>query len=84
MLVVGGLGSVTGSVLGAAVIYALSEALREVEDTSQLCGMSGIVLGVFFLAITIFRPEGIMSQRELSFDGLRGRIRQGPMDARPH
>ena len=36
--------------------------------------MSGIILGVFFLAIIIFRPEGIMGQRELSLDGLRGRL----------
>ncbi len=80
MLVVGGLGSVTGSVLGAVVIYALSETLREVEDKSQLYGVSGIILGVFFLAIIIFRPEGIMGQRELSLDGLRGRW---PRRARP-
>jgi hypothetical protein len=33
--------------------------------------MSGIVLGAFFLAVIIFRPEGLMGQRELSLDGLR-------------
>jgi branched-chain amino acid transport system permease protein len=74
MLVVGGLGSVTGSVLGAIVIVALSEGLREVEDRSQLYGISGLTLGVFFLAIIIFRPDGIMGQRELSLDGLRRRL----------
>jgi len=73
MLVVGGLGSVTGSVLGAFVIVALSEALRRVEDATHLYGVSGITLGVFLLAIIIFRPDGIMGQRELSLDRLRGR-----------
>ncbi len=75
MLVVGGLGSVTGSVLGAVVIVALTETLREVEDETQLYGVSGITLGVFFLAIIIFRPDGIMGQRELSLDGLCGAAR---------
>lgn len=77
MLVVGGLGSVTGSVIGAVVIIALSEGLREVEDRSQLYGVSGIILGVFFLLVIIFRPDGIMGQRELSLDGLRGRLIRG-------
>jgi branched-chain amino acid transport system permease protein len=74
MLVVGGLGSVTGSVLGAFVIFALSETLRQVEDKSQLYGVSGIILGAFFLMVIIFRPDGIMGQRELSLDGLRTRL----------
>lgn len=81
MLVVGGLASVTGSVVGAVVIVALTEALRRVEDVTQLYGMSGIALGAFFLAIIIFRPEGIMGQRELSLDGLRGLLRRGGSDA---
>jgi branched-chain amino acid transport system permease protein len=77
MLVVGGLGSVSGSVLGAALIVAVSEGLRRAEDATLLYGMSGIVLGVFFLAVIIFRPEGIMGQRELSLDGLRRIGRRG-------
>ena len=74
MLVVGGLGSVTGSVLGAFVIVAMSEGLRRVEDATHLYGISGITLGIFFLAIMIFRPDGIMGQRELSLDRLRARV----------
>lgn len=73
MLVVGGLGSVTGSVLGATTIYALSEILREVEDQSHIYGLSGIALGVFFLLVIIFRPDGIMGQRELSIGPWRRR-----------
>ncbi len=76
MLVVGGLGSVSGSVLGAALIVAVSEGLRRAEDATLLYGMSGIVLGTFFLAVIIFRPEGIMGQRELSLDGARRILRR--------
>ena len=82
MLVVGGLGSVSGSVLGAAIIVAVSEGLRRAEDATLLYGMSGIVLGVFFLAVIIFRPEGIMGQRELSLDGLRRLTKRGSAAAR--
>ena len=74
MLVVGGLGSVTGSVLGAFVIVAMSESLRASRTRPSLYGISGITLGIFFLAIIIFRPDGIMGQRELSLDRLRARV----------
>ncbi len=77
MLVVGGLGSVSGSVLGATIIIAVSEALRRVEENSQLYGMSGIVLGVFFLAVIIFRPGGLMGQREVSLDPIRRLMARG-------
>jgi branched-chain amino acid transport system permease protein len=77
MLVVGGLGSVSGSVIGAALIVIVSELLRRAEDATLLYGMSGIVLGVFFLAVIIFRPEGVMGQREVSLDGLRRFVRKG-------
>ncbi len=76
MLVVGGLGSVTGSVLGAVIIVAITEGLRRIEDATRLYGLSGITLGLFLLAVIIFRPDGIMGQRELSLDGL-ARFRRG-------
>lgn len=83
MLVVGGLGSVSGSVLGAALIVAVSEGLRRAEDATLLYGMSGIVLGVFFLAVIIFRPEGIMGQRELSLGGVRRLVGRGDTSPEP-
>ena len=85
MLVVGGLGSVTGSVLGAVVIVAISEGLRRVEDATLLYGLGGITLGVFFLAVIIFRPDGIMGQRELSLDGSDASPSEtAPQDERRH
>ena len=38
MLVIGGMGSVSGSILGAILIVGLSEALRRVEDATLLYG----------------------------------------------
>ena len=76
MLVVGGMGSVTGSVIGTGVVLAIAEALRRVEDSTLLYGLSGILLAAFFIGVIIFRPEGIMGQREISLDWLRARLRR--------
>ena len=73
MLVVGGMGSVSGSVLGAALVIALAEALRRIEDTTQLFGMSQIVLALIFILIIIFRREGLLGQSEIGLDRLFAR-----------
>jgi branched-chain amino acid transport system permease protein len=75
MLVVGGLGSVSGSVIGVGVVLAIAEGLRRVEDSTLLYGLSGILLAAFFIGVIIFRPEGIMGQREVSLEGLVARLR---------
>jgi branched-chain amino acid transport system permease protein len=68
MLVVGGMGSVSGSIIGTATIVGLTEVLRRIEDPSQLYGISGIVLAVLFILIIIFRREGLLGQREIALD----------------
>lgn len=70
MLIVGGMGSVTGSVLGTLLIMALAEGLRRVEDTTQYYGMSAIILAIIFILIMFFRREGLLGQREITFDRL--------------
>jgi branched-chain amino acid transport system permease protein len=70
MLVIGGMGSVSGSIVGAVAISALAEALRRIEDTTLLYGLSQIILAVIFLVIIIFRREGLLGQREVSLDRL--------------
>jgi branched-chain amino acid transport system permease protein len=70
MLVVGGLGSVSGSVVGPVVIAIITEALRRVEDATQLSGISGIVLAIIFIVIVIRRPGGLLGSREIDFSRL--------------
>ena len=76
MLVIGGLGSVSGSVIGAVVVLAVSEGLRRIEDATLLYGLSGILLAAFFILVIIRRPGGIMGQRELSLEAVRSAIRR--------
>ncbi|HZQ10051.1 MAG TPA: branched-chain amino acid ABC transporter permease [Anaerolineae bacterium] len=70
MLVIGGMGSVTGSVLGAVLVLSLAEVLRRIEDVNQLYGMSLLILAVIFILIIIFRREGIMGSREIDLGNL--------------
>ena len=70
MLVIGGMGSVSGSILGAILIVGLAEALRRVEDTTLLYGLSQIVLAVIFIVVITVRREGLLGQREVPLDRL--------------
>jgi branched-chain amino acid transport system permease protein len=70
MLVIGGMGSVSGSILGAILIVGLAEALRRVEDATLLSGLSQIVLAVIFLLVITVRREGLLGQREVPLDRL--------------
>jgi len=70
MLVVGGMGSVSGSVIGTVLVVALAETLRRVEDVTLLYGMSQIILAVIFILLIIFRREGLLGQREIPLDRL--------------
>jgi branched-chain amino acid transport system permease protein len=79
MLVIGGMQSLTGAVLGVLLVSALSEGLRNLErgftigtiQLPPLYGASQIVLGILFILIMIFRPSGVMGDFELTL-GRRG------------
>ena len=70
MLVIGGMGSVSGSILGAILIVGLTEGLRRVEDATLWYGLSQIVLAVIFIIVITVRREGLLGQREVPLDRL--------------
>ncbi|HEY7759616.1 MAG TPA: ABC transporter ATP-binding protein [Burkholderiales bacterium] len=57
MVIVGGMGSLAGVVLGAAVIVALPEIFRE------LAAYRLLVFGLMLMVLMIFRPQGILVPR---------------------
>jgi branched-chain amino acid transport system permease protein len=73
MLVVGGLRSLTGAVVGTLVVAAVRGFLRTLEQgfhfgsaTLQVPqGMQEITLAVVLLLILVYRPQGIIGDREL-------------------
>jgi branched-chain amino acid transport system permease protein len=83
MIVVGGLGSTTGAVLGAALFAWGGEALRIVESPIDLGfftipgipGMRMVVFSLLLMIVIIFARRGLMGRNELSWDGLMGKLK---------
>jgi branched-chain amino acid transport system permease protein len=78
MLVVGGIGSLSGAVLGVIVISAISEVLKLAENGFAISGIKvglplgsqEIVLGVIMIVVLILRPSGLSGGREISLPRL--------------
>lgn len=78
MLVLGGSGSVSGSIVGAVFITVLSEVLRNAErglsigsfHIPPMYGASQILVATVFIVVIIFRPKGLLGDREINFDRL--------------
>ena len=91
IVVAGGLGSLTGSILGSAVITVLLEWLRAVEDPITLGGfaipgipgMRMVVFSLVLLCIILYRREGIMGMREITWDAIFDFFSR-PVHADPH
>jgi branched-chain amino acid transport system permease protein len=75
MLVVGGMNSLSGAVIGVVVISALVELFRQVEKgfnigqihVSAPPGLQEIGLAIILILILIFRPSGLTNNKELSW-----------------
>jgi branched-chain amino acid transport system permease protein len=69
MIVVGGIGSITGAVVGAASLTILPEALRGVDQ--QFPGLRMVIYSLLLILFMIFRPQGIFGRGELGWQWLR-------------
>jgi branched-chain amino acid transport system permease protein len=73
MVVLGGMGSISGAVVGAIIMTITPEILRPIEGgitlgplhVGTLYGLSNIILAIAFILIMIFRPQGLFGEREL-------------------
>ncbi|MBW1676094.1 MAG: branched-chain amino acid ABC transporter permease [Deltaproteobacteria bacterium] len=81
MIVIGGLGSITGAIIGAALITGFTEILSPLEEgfhflgvvhVPRMLGLTTLMLAALLIIILVLRPEGIMGNRELSL----GRIKR--------
>ncbi len=78
MIVLGGLGSLSGAVIGAGLFVVLSELLRFVESDMiifgltipGISGMRMLVFSALFIIIMIFWQKGIMGRKELTWNSL--------------
>lgn len=69
MIVLGGMGSITGSVLGAIVITILPELLRKLPG--DLYGYRLVIYSALLIAIMLTRPQGVMGAKEFGIPWLK-------------
>jgi branched-chain amino acid transport system permease protein len=64
-VVFGGMHSITGPVIAALALRALPEFLRIVSKWRL------VIYGALFVIVMIFRPQGLMGYKDISFESLR-------------
>jgi branched-chain amino acid transport system permease protein len=69
MIVLGGMGSITGSILGALVITFLPELLRQLPG--GVYDYRLVIYALLLIIIMITRPGGMLGNREFGFSWLR-------------
>lgn len=73
MVVLGGMGSITGSILAAVVLTIVNVVLQQYSEIRM------ILYALLLIVIMIFRPQGLMGSRELSL-GMFQRRKEGNQD----
>jgi branched-chain amino acid transport system permease protein len=73
MLVIGGMGSVSGAVLGAIILSGFEEIVRLLEPgfsigpihVPPIYGLAQIAMAILFILVMILRPKGLLGDREI-------------------
>jgi branched-chain amino acid transport system permease protein len=69
IVVIGGMGSITGVVIGAAILTILPELLRQFSDVHWTLAWTAkhrmIIYALALIAVMLSRPQGIMGVKEL-------------------
>ena len=63
MLIIGGMGTTSGPIVGAASLIALRYALKPVEEGLQIYGLIELIYATLLIVIMLWKPEGIMGKR---------------------
>ncbi|MCL2155317.1 MAG: branched-chain amino acid ABC transporter permease [Leptospirales bacterium] len=78
IVVLGGMGSITGTIIAGIVITVLMEYLRFLDEpmnlfffkTNAIPGMRMVVFSIMLMVVILFFQKGIMGNREFSWDFL--------------
>lgn len=89
MLIIGGVNSLMGAVVGGIVVVALTEILLEAEggltigplSIGGIDNLSQVGLAIAILVILMYRPQGIMAGREIRVTSLIRKFRRGGSSA---
>jgi branched-chain amino acid transport system permease protein len=63
MVVLGGMGSLSGSIVGALIVTALPEILREAQKVTQV-DLRMVIYSLTLILLMIWRPEGLFGSKE--------------------
>lgn len=66
MVVLGGMGSITGSVVGAVLVTILPEALRPLQEYTGV-DLRMVIYSLTLILLMILRPEGLLGAREWTY-----------------
>jgi len=64
MLVIGGMTSLAGAVVGSVFIAIVQEVLRRIEDAVSRPSLAQLCLAAIMLAVLVLRPSGLTGGRE--------------------
>ena len=78
IVVLGGIGSITGSIIAAIIVTISMEALRFLDGplnlilirTQGLPGLRMVVFSILLMLVVIYRQHGLMGKKEFSWDML--------------
>jgi branched-chain amino acid transport system permease protein len=65
MIVVGGLASVSGAVIGALTVTLTTEVMRRLEDDAGIPGLTQMVVALLILFVLYRRPDGLVGRSEV-------------------
>jgi branched-chain amino acid transport system permease protein len=65
-VVLGGMGSISGSIIGSGTLTALPEVLRSMGDFRMIIYPACLIL------LMLFRPQGLLGTKEISLDMIKG------------
>ncbi len=73
-VVLGGMGSLSGTIIGTTILIALPEWLRGLSDVVKEYRM--LVYAIMLVAMMLFRPQGIMGTKEITVAGIQNFFRR--------
>ena len=84
IIVLGGMGSITGTVISAFIITIAQEGLRFLDEAMipgipALPGLRMVVFSILLMVVVLFFRTGLMGTREFSWDKLLGMFNKKPL-----
>lgn len=84
IIVLGGMGSITGTIISAFIITIAQEGLRFLDEAMipgipALPGLRMVVFSVLLMVVVLFFRHGLMGTREFSWDKLLGVFSKKPL-----